>query len=296
MAGLFCFGFGYSARALAAKAAAAGWAVAGTCRSAGKQQELTAAGYGAHLFGPGAPLDAAGRAALAGATHIVSSVPPDADGGGDAVLNAHRRDIAAAGAAWTGYLSTTGVYGDTDGAEVDETAPPNPSSGRGARRVKAEAAWAALGAHIFRLAGIYGPGRSALDAVRAGTARRIEKPGHVFSRIHVDDIAEILWASMAAPAPGRVYNVCDDRPAAPADVTAFACGLLGAAPPAPVPFEEARRNMSAMALSFWRDSRRVSNARVKTELGVRLRRPTYREGLRAVLAAEEGGGRPRNGG
>lgn len=287
MTSLFCFGAGYSARALAAKAALAGWRVSGTCRTPEKQRELAAAGFDAHLFGAHAPLDAAGRAALAGATHILSSVPPGAEG--DPVLTAHKGDIAAAGARWTGYLSATGVYGDTGGAEVDETAPLNPSSERGARRVQAEAAWAGLNAHIFRLAGIYGPGRSALDKVRAGTARRIEKPGHVFSRIHADDIAEVLWASAAAPNSGRVYNVCDDEPAAPADVTAFACGLLDETPPAPVTFEDARKDMTAMALTFWNDNRRVSNARIKDELGVRLKYPSYREGLRAVLDAENSG-------
>ncbi|MHC8508698.1 MAG: SDR family oxidoreductase [Rhodospirillales bacterium] len=294
MKNLFCFGFGYSARALAPKAAAAakaGWRVSGTCRTPEKQRELAAEGVDAHLFGAQTPLDKAGRAALGGAAYVLSSVPPGAHG--DPVLGAHGRDIAAAGAEWIGYLSTTGVYGDAGGAWVDEDTPLNPGPERSVRRAEAEAAWLALhkqsGApvHIFRLAGIYGPGRSALNAVRGGTARRIEKPGHVFSRIHADDIAEILRASITKPNPGRIYNVCDDEPAPPAAVTAFACELLGETPPAPVAFEDARGGMSAMALSFWSGNRKVSNARVKSELGVRLKHPTYREGLRAVLAAEE---------
>ena len=196
------------------------------------------------------------------------------------------------GLAWAGYLSTTGVYGDTGGARVDETAAVNPTSERGRRRAEAEDGWldlwraAGVPVHVFRLSGIYGPGRSALGAVRAGTARRIDKPGHLFARIHVDDIAVVLRASMARPDPGAVYNVCDDQPAPAADVVAFACEILGVDAPPLVPFRQAARDMSPMALSFWRDNRRVDNTRIKRELGVRLNFPDYRAGLRAVLAAE----------
>lgn len=210
---------------------------------------------------------------------------------GDPVLALHGAAIAAAPRLqWVGYLSTTGVYGDTGGAKVDETAPLNPSNARSRYRVEAEAAWLAFGqthgvaVHVFRLAGIYGPGRSALDKVRAGHARRIDLPGHAFSRIHVDDIAAVLRASMAAPDAGRVYNVCDDEAAPGGDVVSFACDLLGAPPPPLVALADAE--LSAMAHSFYNDNRRISNARMTRELGVTLRYPTYREGLAAILAAE----------
>lgn len=286
---LFCFGFGYSAEALARVVRADGWAVAGTGRTTERQRALAAAGLEAFRFDTGHPLENP-RAALAGATHVLVSVPPD--DAGDPVLNAHRADLSAvAGLTWIGYLSTTGVYGDTDGAWVDETAPLQPTSARSRQRVNAEDAWLALGrehglpVHVFRLAGIYGPGRSALDQVRAGTARRIDRPDHLFSRIHVDDIARVLVASMARPNPGAVYNVCDDTPATPAAVIEEACRLLGVPSPPLVPFAEAAKAMSPMALSFWRDNRRVVNRRIKEELGVTLKYPSYREGLQAILAA-----------
>ena len=281
---LFCFGLGYSATVLAGRLMAAGWSVAGTCQGEETRSRLAAAGIDAFLF----PL-ADAEAALAGASHLLSSVPPDADG--DAVLDRHAGDIAR-GLVWAGYLSTTGVYGDTGGARVDEEAPLAPTSERGRRRVAAEAAWLALGrrygvpVHVFRLAGIYGPGRSALERVLDGTARRIDKPDHAFGRIHVDDIAGLIEASMQRPRAGAVYNVCDDAPAPPADVVAHACELLGVEPPPLVPFAEAAREMSPMALSFWRDNRRVDNGRIKRELGVRLQYPDYRSGLRACLEAE----------
>lgn len=287
---LFCFGLGYSAGVLARRLAAAGWSVAGTCQSPARRDELIADGIEAHLFDRGRPLADVGGA-FNGVTHLLNSVPPDADG--DPVLAAHGPALAAIdGLRWAGYLSTTGVYGDTGGAMVDETAPLVPTSVRARRRVDAEAAWLALWrdrglpVHVFRLAGIYGPGRSVLDKVRDGSAQRIDRPGHAFGRIHVDDIATVLIASIARPDSGAIYNVCDDEPAPPAEVTAFACDLLGIAPPPLVPFAEATAAMSPMALSFWRDNRRVDNTRIKADLGVRLAYPTYREGLRAVLAAE----------
>lgn len=288
---LFCFGFGFSARALARRlletqGAEAGWSVAGTTRSTEKAAELRAAGVEAYLFGRSHPLD---PAALAGTTHLLVSIAPDEEG--DPVLDRHAADIAALpGLRWIGYLSTTGVYGDWQGAEVDETSELRGAKGRNRRRIAAEAAWLALHeekglpVHVFRLAGIYGPGRSALDQVRAGHARRIDKPGHLFSRIHVEDIAKTLQASMARPRPGRVYNVCDDTPAAAAEVTAYACDLLGVKPPPLIPLEEAE--MSPMALSFWQDNRLVSNRRLHEELGVTLDYPDYRAGLKAILAVE----------
>jgi nucleoside-diphosphate-sugar epimerase len=210
-------------------------------------------------------------------------VPPDE--AGDPVLGRHAGDLAQLAPDWVGYLSTTGVYGDRAGGWVDETAALAPVGERGRRRIAAEAGWHALGLklHVFRLAGIYGPGRSALDTVRAGTARRIVKPGQWFSRIHVEDLAAVLAASIARPNPGAVYNVCDDEPAPPQDVIEHACRLLGRAPPPAIPFDQAV--LSPMARSFYDESKRVSNARIKTELGVRLRYPDYRAGLAALLAA-----------
>ncbi len=288
---LFCFGLGYSATRLARGLIADGWTVAGTCQSPDRRDELAAKGIEAFMFDRDQPLADPARV-LSGATHLLSSVPPGKNG--DPVLNRHRDDIQAMeGLQWVGYLSSTGVYGDADGALVDETSPVNPSSDRGHRRAEAEAAWLALHAnqgppiHVFRLAGIYGPGRSALDQVRAGQARRIEKPGHVFSRIHVDDIAVVLRASIASPNPGAIYNVCDDEAASPADVNAFACKLLAQEPPPVIPYEEVQKEMSPMGLSFWQDNRRVDNRRIKNDLGVILNYPDYRVGLSAILA--EGG-------
>jgi nucleoside-diphosphate-sugar epimerase len=282
---LLCFGLGYTAQALAVRLAAESWIVAGTCRSGEQAAALAAQGYACHRFDRDRPL---APEALADATHILVSIPPDE--GGDPVLDRHRDDIAAIGELrWLGYLSTTGVYGDRDGGWVDETSELRPSGARGQRRVAAETAWLDLWrdrgvpVHIFRLAGIYGPGRSPFDALRAGTAKRIAKPGQVFSRIHLDDLASVLIASITQPRPGAVYNVCDDKPASPADVVAHAAQLLGVPTPPLVPFDEAA--LSPMARSFYADNKRVSNALVKTELGVRLRYPDYRAGLAAILAA-----------
>ena len=224
---------------------------------------------------------------LDGVTHILNSIAPDAEG--DPVLAALGDRIAAAeGLEWVGYLSTTAVYGHHDGAWVDEDTPVMPSSQRGDWRALAEAQWQAipgLPLHIFRLAGIYGPGRGPFAKLMAGKARRIVKPGQVFSRIHVDDIAQVLAASIAQPRPGAIYNVCDDDPAPPQDVLGHAAELLGLPVPAEVPFDEA--GMTRMARSFYGENKRVRNRRIKEELGVELLYPTYREGLRAVLEAED---------
>jgi nucleoside-diphosphate-sugar epimerase len=283
---LFCFGLGYSALVLARRLAKSGWAVTGTCRSADKVALLREAGFSAVLFDRERPI---ATEALQGITHILVSVPPDASG--DPVLARHAGDIAAMpGLQWLGYLSTTGVYGDRGGAWVEETAPLQPSGERGRRRVAAEQAWLRLWrdrgdpVHIFRLAGIYGPGRNPLEALRAGTAKRIDKPGQVFSRIHVEDLASVLIASTERPRPGAVYNVCDDDPAPPEAVVAHAATLLGIEPPPLVPLETA--GLSPMARSFYDDNKRVSNRLIKTELGVRLRYPDYRAGLAAILAHE----------
>jgi len=277
---LFVFGLGYSARALAAELLPAGWRVAGTTRDPAKAAALRAEGIESFLFGPGQPLPAG---ALDGTTHLLSSIAPDT--AGDPVLRLLLPTVD-----WAGYLSTTGVYGDAGGAWVDETSPLRPSHARSVRRVEAEDAWlkSGLPAEVFRLAGIYGPGRNLVEEVLAGSARHVVKPGQFFSRIHVGDIAGALRAAMARPQPGRILNLADDEPAANADVLLEACRLLGVEPPPPVPFAEAEKTMSEMGRSFWADNRRVRNARLKGELGYRLRYPTYREGLRACRAALPG--------
>jgi len=283
---LFCFGFGYSALAVARRLIASGWVVTGTCRSAEKAAALREAGFFATLFDRDRPVD---LAVLDGVTHLLVSVPPDARG--DPVLARHGEDIAALpGLSWLGYLSTTGVYGDRGGGWVDETAQLLPTGERGRRRIAAERGWLrlwhdqGLPVHIFRLAGIYGLGRSAFDALRSGTAKRIDKPGQVFSRIHVQDLATVLVASIGQPRPGAVYNVCDDDPAPPGEVVTHAAQLLGIPPPPLVPFEAA--GLSPMARSFYDDNKRVSNRLIKTELAVSLRYPDFRAGLAAILADE----------
>ncbi len=289
---LFIFGLGYSARAFAEPLLRQGWRVAGTTRDEEKAYRLSVAGYDMHFFDRGRPLpDAA--ATLAGATHILSSVPPDEYG--DAVIDHHGEDIAAlSGVSWAGYLSTTGVYGDREGGWVDEETPLAPVSQRSQRRCAAERAWsdlhriAGLPLQIFRLAGIYGPRRNALLDRLSGKARSIDKLGQLFSRIHVDDIAGVLQASLQRPRPQRIYNLADDAPAASAEVLAFASQLLGMPTPPSVSFDEARLTMSPMQLSFWAENRRVRNDRIKAELGYRLLYPTYREGLQALLETLRG--------
>ncbi len=282
---LLSFGHGYSAQALARRLMAQGWRVIGTTRTSEKAARLRQTGADALLWPSVDP-----RPALGEATHLLLSVAPGE--AGDPVLEALTPALreAAPRLAWAGYLSTTGVYGDRQGGWVDETSPCTPATRRGRWRLAAETAWTRLHAeaglplHIFRLAGIYGPGRGPFAKVRDGTARRILKPGQVFSRIHVEDIATTLEASIARPKPGAVYNLCDDLAAPPEDVIAHAAELLGLPVPPGVPFEEAE--MTEMARSFYAESKRVSNARIKDELGVRLAYPTYREGLAALLAAE----------
>jgi nucleoside-diphosphate-sugar epimerase len=274
---LLCFGLGYTARVLAERLADRGWRVSGTSRN--PQEPETFRFDRDHPLAP---------AAFAGVGHVLVSIPPDE--AGDPVLDRHRDDIAAIpGLAWLGYLSTTGVYGDRGGGWVDECSQLRPSGARGRRRSTAEAGWLDLWrwhgvpSHIFRLAGIYGPGRSPFNALRAGTARRIDQPGQVFSRIHVEDLASVLVASITKPRPGAIYNVCDDEPAAPEAVVAHAAFLLGLPAPPLVPFANA--DLSPMAKSFWDDNKRVSNALIKEELGIVLRHPNYRAGLAAILAA-----------
>lgn len=272
---LFCFGLGYSAAVLASDVTAQGWQVSGTSRTARS---------GIHAFDGRQPM-AEAPTALAGTTHLLISIPPDAQG--CPVLRHHLADLTALPTlAWVGYLSTTGVYGDHQGGWVDETTTPKPGQLRSIQRLAAEREWLASGlpVQIFRLAGIYGPGRSALDRLRAGDARRIDKPGHLFSRIHVTDIARVLQASMARPDPGAIYNVCDDEPAESGVVIEEAARLLNLPAPPAIPFDQAV--LTPMAASFYAESRLVRNDRIKRELGVELACPTYREGLRAILQAE----------
>jgi len=286
MSKIFIFGLGFSSMTLGRRLMAQGWQVAGTVRTAEKAASLKAEGVEAVVFdgtGPGAGVPAA----LNGASHVAVSIPPGE--AGDPVLQHHRYDLAALSAeiGWFGYLSTLGVYGDHDGAWIDETAPTNPVSPRNARRVSAEQEWLTFGEEagipvmVFRIAGIYGPGRNALVKVKAGEARRLVKPGQVFNRIHVEDIAGVLEASMARPNAGGIYNLSDDEPGPPQDVITYAAGLLGVDPPPEVPFEEA--DLSPMAKSFYSANRRARNDRIKTELGVTLRYPTYRDGLEALF-------------
>lgn len=277
---LLTLGHGYSAAALAARLA--GWQVTGTTRSAERAAALRASGVEPILWNDAAAVDAA----IAAAPHILVSLAPVA--GSDPVLSRHARALAAARPRWLGYLSTTGVYGDHDGGWVDETTPLDPANDRGRARVAAEEGWRATGlpVHVFRLPGIYGPGRSALDRLREGRAQRVVKQGQIFSRIHVADLAATLHASLAAPDPGQVYNVADDLPSPPQDVIAYAAELLGLPPPPEVPFDDA--DLSPMARSFYGESKRVANRRIKDDLGVRLAYPDYRVGLSAILAGEAG--------
>ena len=277
---LLSFGHGYSAGALSPILHRQGWTIFGTTRSADKADRVRATGA-KPLIWP----DASITEQLDQATHLLISAGPNADG--DPVLNALRDDIAARRDQfeWVGYLSTTGVYGDHNGGWVDENTPLAPSTKRGQLRVAAEADWQSLDLplHIFRLAGIYGPGRGPFSKVRNGTARRIIKDGQVFSRIHVDDIAQVLAASIAQPNPGAIYNLCDDDPAPPQDVIAYAAELLGMPIPEAVAFADA--DMTPMARSFYAESKKVRSDRIKDQLGVSLIYPDYRSGLHALLVA-----------
>lgn len=280
---LFCFGMGYSATALARRLSDV-WQVTGTYRSPEAKASLVAAGFGQVPFDGNSALP---TGALDGVTHLLMSISPGKDG--DPVLaQCADQIIAHAGQLdWAGYLSTTGVYGDRAGGWVDETSDLTPSTERGRRRLEAENGWLelhtkhGLPVHLFRLAGIYGPGRNQLESVRKGTARRVIKPGQVFSRIHVDDIAGVVAASIAQPEPGAAYNVCDDETAPPQDVVAYAAELLGLEPPPEIAFDDAE--MSPMGRSFYAESKRVSNERMKQVLGYELIYPTFREGLKSLL-------------
>ena len=276
---LFCFGLGYCADYLSAKLIKQGWQVSATCRTPEKAAVLEASGIRPVLLsGKKVTVTDLGKA-----DHILISVPPEKDGS-DPVINFAEAALAALQdqIKWVGYLSTTGVYGDHQGAWIDEETPAGLLSERGQRRVVAEAEWAATGLpmHYFRLAGIYGPGRNSLRALQNGTARRVVKQGQVFSRIHLADITRILEASIANPNAGRAYSVCDDTPAPPQDVVTYAAELMGVPPPALQDFATAE--LSPMARSFYGENKRIRNNRIKEELGVSLEYPDYRAGLSAL--------------
>ena len=268
---LFCFGFGFTAQHLAKLLPRGEWRVSGTVRRPDGLVSLAAQDVEGFIFDELSEIPAS-------VTHILTSIPPDETG--DLVVRKFAGQLSRP-FQWVAYLSTTGVYGDRQGGWVDEESALQPTSERARRRLLAETQWLPFKAHIFRLPGIYGPGRSQLDAIRDGTARRIVKPSQIFSRIHVEDIAGILAASMARPNPGRVYNVADDEPCAPQDVVTYAAELLSMTPPPEIDFDNA--NLSAMARSFYDDSKRVSNLRIKQELGYVLKYPNYRAGLKALL-------------
>ena len=284
---LVIFGLGYSAGFFARAALAKGWEVTGTVRSAEKAGELSKQGLHTVVFG-GFAVSTPLAKILAEADAVLVSAQPDENG--DPVLGALAEKLAAAEKLrWIGYLSTIGVYGDHGGAWIDETADCRPTSRRSRQRLEIEQDWLAFGersgkpVQIFRLSGIYGPGRNPITKLRAGTATRLVKPGQVFNRIHVDDIAGVLMASIERPRAGAIYNVTDDEPAPPQDVVSFAAEVSGLAPPPETPFDPAK--LSPMAASFYGENKRVSNALVKRELGYSFRYPEYRQALRDLAAA-----------
>ena len=281
---LFVFGLGYTAGRFVARERARFGTVVATARDASRPAPE---GVALRAFGPEAT-DSRIANDLAGAEAVLVSIPPDDSG--DPSLRAFEPALADGPARWIGYLSTIGVYGDHDGAWIDESTPPAPTSPRSRRRVEVEQAWLDFGARtgkavqVFRLAGIYGPGRNPFVKLGEGRAQRIVKPAQVFNRIHADDIAAVLAASIERPRPGGVYNVTDDEPAPPQDVVTLAAEMAGVAPPPEVPFDEAA--MSPMARSFYGENKRVRNRLIADELGVRLAYSTYREGLAGLLPVE----------
>jgi nucleoside-diphosphate-sugar epimerase len=288
---LFVFGLGYTATRFIELYGRRFTTTEGTVRSQDKAQGLENRGISAFVFNDGFRDDKI-AARLASADAVLISIPLAE--GSDPVFEHFANTIASARPRWVGYLSTVGVYGDSEGGWIDEETAFVPHSARARQRVAAERAWLDLGdrvgvpVHIFRLAGIYGPGRNALERVLDGTARRIVKPDQVFNRIHVDDIAQVLMASIRRPNPGMIYNVSDDEPGPPQDVIAYAAELLGREAPPEIPFAEAE--LSPMARAFYEDNKRVRNRRIKEGLGVELKYPTYRHGLQALLASRKGKG------
>jgi nucleoside-diphosphate-sugar epimerase len=275
---LFCFGLGYSAQYIARDCIKAGFTVVGTTRTEDNRARLLQHGFTDIVLFDGKTSIPHFLEEHSDTTHLLCSLPANTQGDA-AFLHHHAAINALPHLTWVGYLSTTGVYGDHQGDWVTEDTPVAPISPRGQHRVIAENQWLSLNipANIFRLAGIYGKGRSALERVQEGSAQRIYKEGHVFSRIHVEDIAHIVCASMKSNLNGRIYNCADDDPAPPQDVIAYAANLLGMPVPPLIPYEQAI--LSDMAQSFYAECKRVDNTRIKEELGVVLRYPTYKEGL-----------------
>lgn len=286
---LLVFGYGYSARRIGSQLTERGWVVTGTTRTREGADAIAQTGVTPLIFDGTRPA-AEVPGALRFSTHLLVTVPPGEQG--DPVLAHHSSDVLDADALeWIGYLSTTSVYGDRDGAVVDEDMPPDPTSERGRRRLEAEEGWRDVAREldvplqIFRLAGIYGPGRSVLDRLRQGTARRLARPGLVFNRIHVDDVAGAVIAGIDRPNETGVFNVSDDLPTPPAEVVEHGAGLLGVEPPPSMSMEEAE--LSPAARSFYEENKRVDNRRLKRVLEYRLVHPTYRSGLLAVVAEED---------
>ena len=279
---LLSIGHGFTAREFGNYIQTRGWTVIGTTRSQEKAEEIKSLGVQPVIW-PGSDL----TDAIASATHILVSASPTAEG--DQFLNAYKDTLkSSTKLKWVGYLSTTGVYGDHGGAWVDEETPVSPTTKRGQQRVVAENDWLTSGlpVHVFRLAGIYGAGRGPFEKLRNGTARLVIKSGQVFGRIHIEDIAQSLYASINNPSPGRIYNLSDDEPASPEDILTYAAKLLHMATPPEVDFETA--DMTPMARSFYSECKRVRNDRMKAELGITLKYKGYKEALDAILAAEDG--------
>lgn len=274
---LFCFGLGYVGTALSESLLQSGWKVSGTVRTEDKRAKLIAKGFEVFCEQELAAIESA----IQSASHILITVPPTREG--DASLLAHQSIVSALpDLRWLGYLSSTIVYGDKQGAWVDEETPVAPNNDRGHRRVQAEQQWMSSGLawHIFRIAGIYGPTRNAMIKLQNGTSRAVAKKEHVSCRIHIDDIVAALTASMTSPDSGNIYNLADDEPTANHEVIRYAAQLLGIGAPKVTPIEDA--NLSPMALSFYDGCRRVSNDKVKRELSIRLKYPSYRQGLKAM--------------
>ena len=281
----FFFGLGYSstaaARLLQNDAPAA--SLSGTVRTPEKAERMTAAGISAHVF-DGTALGGTLGPDLRQSSHVILSIAPGEDG--DPALVHHRADLdAAENLEWLCYYSTVGVYGDFGGAWIDESAPLVPRNDRSDRRVLAEQAWRDYAKErgvklaILRLAGIYGPGRSTFDKLADGTARRVNKPGQVFNRIHVQDIARVTMLAAEARLEGT-FNLADDEPAPPQDLVTYAAGLMGVEPPPEIAFEQAQ--FTPMQRSFYTDNKRVSNAAIKQALDIELLHPNYRESLTAI--------------
>ena len=286
---LFCFGLGFAGSALVREAQTGGWTVSGTCRDNAQMDRWTRAGVTPYGFdGKRASKETESR--VQKASHVLVTIPPQKEEG-DVVLKLFKNSLShSTQLQWLGYLSTTGVYGNRDGGWVDETSELKPGFDHQRRRAAAECQWLELfrehgvPVHVFRLAGIYGPGRNLLERVRGGTAKRIDQPGLVFNRVHVDDVVQVLTASMERPHPGTIYNVADDLPSPPAEAVAFACELLKAGVPPLVSLEDA--GLSEMGRGFYLTNKRVRNRKIKEKLGVQLRYPDYQSGLRSILEEE----------